>query len=258
MNWNEYKILSEKTLSLNFFNDDSKLELMLHAVIGILTEMDEILDNYQSSIDIINIKEEVGDITWYLAIIGRLYNMSFPIDLPVLSEDPMKTSISIIKYSCKLLDMLKKKLFYNKIIDENSFRETSTILMILIHSYMKYYNIDIRESFDVNIAKLKARYGEKFTTDKAINRDLEKERKILENAKEESSEDELEKLTSKYKTLEEEYKNRKVFEEEDLVSDPTFGRDELVNTGSLYLDGNSVSNRRTGGIFPNNSDMYLD
>lgn len=214
---------------------------MLHAVMGILTEMDEILDNYQTNIDIVNLREEVGDITWYLAIIGRLYNIDFPLDLPISSEDPIKTSISIVKYSCKLLDMLKKKLFYDKKIDENLFRENSIVVMMLIHSYMKYYDIDIRESFDINIAKLKARYGDKFTSEKAINRDLQKERNILEG-----------------KTTEESDKVRKVLEEEDLVSDPTFGRDDLVNTGSLYLDGNSVSNRRRGGIFPNNSDMYLD
>lgn len=241
MNWGDYKIMSEKTLSLNFYCDE-KIELMLHAVMGILTEMDEILDNYQTNIDIVNLREEVGDITWYLAIIGRLYNIDFPLDLPISSEDPMKTSISIVKYSCKLLDMLKKKLFYDKKIDENLFRENSIVVMMLIHSYMKYYDIDIRETFDINIAKLKARYGDKFTSEKAINRDLQKERNILEGKPTEENNDKV----------------RKVFEEEDIVSDPTFGRDDLVNTGSLYLDGNSVSNRRGGGIFPENSDMYLD
>ena len=38
----------------------------------------------------------------------------------------------------------------------------------------------LKKSFDVNIAKLKARYGEKFSSEKAINRDLETERNILE------------------------------------------------------------------------------
>jgi hypothetical protein len=52
--------------------------------------------------------------------------------------------------------------------------------MILTQSYMNHYSIDIKESFDINIKKLKARYGEKFSSDKAINRDLETERKILE------------------------------------------------------------------------------
>ena len=34
--------------------------------------------------------------------------------------------------------------------------------------------------FDININKLKARYGDKFSSERAINRDLETEREILE------------------------------------------------------------------------------
>jgi NTP pyrophosphatase (non-canonical NTP hydrolase) len=180
MNWSEYKELSEKTLSTQFHCDDKKIELLLHAVMGILTETEELLDNHLIQKDETNILEEVGDITWYLAIIGREYNLDFPTDLPLSNEDPMKIVISIIKQTCKLLDMLKKKLYYNKPINDESFKQISTLVMILTQSYMNYYSIDIKGSFDINIAKLKARYGEKFSSDKAINRDLETERKILE------------------------------------------------------------------------------
>ena len=180
MNWSEYKELSEKTLSTQFHCDEKRIELLLHAVIGILTETEELLDNHLIKIDEINILEEIGDVAWYLSIIGREYNMDFPTDLPLSSEDPMKIVISIIKQTCKLLDMLKKKLFYNKPINDETFKQISTLVMILTQSYMNYYSIDIKESFDINIAKLKARYGSKFSSDKAINRDLESERKILE------------------------------------------------------------------------------
>jgi len=44
MNWSEYKELSEKTLSTQFHCDDKKIELLLHAVMGILTELDELSD----------------------------------------------------------------------------------------------------------------------------------------------------------------------------------------------------------------------
>lgn len=199
MNWSEYKELSEKTLSTEFHCDEKKIELLLHAVVGILTETEELLDNHLIQQDNTNILEEIGDITWYLAIIGREYNMDFPTDLPLSNEDPMKIVISIIKQTCKLLDMLKKKLFYNKPINDESFKQITTLVMILTQSYMNYYSIDIKGSFDINISKLKSRYGEKFSSDKAINRDLETERKILEG-------DILEGLTLKYKKLEDEYK----------------------------------------------------
>jgi NTP pyrophosphatase (non-canonical NTP hydrolase) len=180
MNWLEYKELSEKTLSTQFHCDDKKIELLLHATMGILTEVEELLDNHLGDVDRINVLEEIGDVTWYLAIIGREYNLDFPTDLPLTNEDPMKIVVSIIKQSCKLLDMLKKKLYYNKPINDESFKQITTLIMILTQSYMNYFNIDIKGSFDVNISKLKARYGEKFSSEKAINRDLEVERKILE------------------------------------------------------------------------------
>ena len=40
--------------------------------------------------------------------------------------------------------------------------------------------LDPNETMNKNIAKLKARYPEKFSKEKALNRDLEKEREILE------------------------------------------------------------------------------
>jgi NTP pyrophosphatase (non-canonical NTP hydrolase) len=147
---------------------------------GILTEVEELLDNHLGEIDEINVLEEIGDVVWYLAIIGREYNMDFPTDLPLSHEDPMKIVVSIIKQTCKLLDMLKKKLYYNKPINDESFKQISTLVMVLTQSYMNYYNIDIKGSFDINISKLQSRYGEKFSSERAINRDLETERKILE------------------------------------------------------------------------------
>jgi hypothetical protein len=57
-------------------------------------------------------------------------------------------------------------------------------LSIKMQSIMEYYcyqyNTNIGDILDKNIAKLKARYGDKFSSDRAINRDLETERTILE------------------------------------------------------------------------------
>jgi NTP pyrophosphatase (non-canonical NTP hydrolase) len=219
MNWSEYKELSEKTLSTQFHCDEKRIELLLHAVMGILTETEELLDNHLIKIDETNILEEIGDVTWYLAIIGREYNMDFPTDLPLSNEDPMKIVISIIKQTCKLLDMLKKKLYYNKPINDESFKQISTLVMILTQSYMNYYSIDIKGSFNINIAKLKARYGDKFSSDKAINRDLETERKILEGKSVEIVEEE-----------------GGIFPSETNVYLDGMGINQRTSTTSIYLD----------------------
>lgn len=181
MNWNEYLELSEKTLSTQF-NCDSKEQKVLHAVIGVLTEVEELLDNHIGETqDFTNILEEAGDITWYLAIIGREYQLDYPqLLVRNKNEDPMKLVLKIIKNTCKLLDMMKKKIYYNKPIDENLFKTITHVVMLDLSDYMNVYDINIQNSFDINIAKLKARYGEKFSSERAINRDLETERNILE------------------------------------------------------------------------------
>jgi hypothetical protein len=50
----------------------------------------------------------------------------------------------------------------------------------LLNYYCHVYNTNVSDILDKNIAKLKARYGEKFSSERAINRDLETERTILE------------------------------------------------------------------------------
>ena len=180
MNFEEYKILSEKTLSTEF-HCSKKDELLLHSVIGILTEIDELIDNESNDItDDTNKGEEVADGFWYCAILAREYNLN--VDFSTTSSLlPFEMLLEITKKSLKLLDFLKKKLYYNKTINEELFILYSKEIISLFVSYANYYNISVSHILDTNIAKLKARYGDKFTTEKAINRNLDLERKILEN-----------------------------------------------------------------------------
>jgi NTP pyrophosphatase (non-canonical NTP hydrolase) len=80
----------------------------------------------------------------------------------------------------ELLDAIKKALFYGKTVDEVNFKEE-------IGDSLWYFAIAIHEldaSFEelmgTNIAKLRARYGDKFSAARALKRDLDSERKILE------------------------------------------------------------------------------
>jgi len=99
---------------------DESLIRVLHAALGLATEAAEILDMvkkhvyYGKELDLVNLKEELGDSNWYQSILVDLLDLSW--------EDIWET----------------------------------------------------------NIEKLQKRYGNKFSKEKALNRDLEKERKILE------------------------------------------------------------------------------
>lgn len=184
MNWSEYLPLAEKTLSTQFHCDE-KMQRVLHAVIGLATEIEELLANYSGNLDNINVLEELGDVEWYRSILWREY--------PELSKygsegfekisDPFKSVLDLNTIILKLQDLVKKKIYYNKDIDENILVSLCLEMKENIGSYASYYNINLQDVWDINIAKLKARYGEKFTSDRAINRDLGVERTILENGK---------------------------------------------------------------------------
>ncbi len=93
---------------------------IVHAIYGLCTEAGEISEAFlkaakTGSFDEVNLKEEAGDLLWYLAML---------------------------------------------------FRELNT---------------DFEQVAETNINKLKARFPEKFTQDKAYNRDLNTEREILES-----------------------------------------------------------------------------
>lgn len=126
MNSKEYIRDACKTESINFpeirerLSNEFQLRL-LHGSMGICTEAGELQDAlkkfifYGKDLDLVNLKEEVGDLFWYVAI---------------------------------LCDDLK---------------------------------VDFEELWKTNIEKLKSRYPNKFDKEKAVNRDLVKEREILES-----------------------------------------------------------------------------
>ena len=94
----------------------------IHALMGLVTETGELVDAfkrfvfYGKPIDKVNIKEEIGDLFWYLAILCHAHGLNF------------------------------------------------------------------EEVMAANIDKLRKRYPQKFIEEKALLRDLEGERQVLENA----------------------------------------------------------------------------
>lgn len=102
------------------FKDAATTEGILHGILGVISEASELAEallvavDEENEIDRINLKEEIGDILWYLSLL--------------LNE-----------------------------IDS-----------------------DFEEVAEMNIRKLQSRYPKKFSEDKALNRNLEIERRVLE------------------------------------------------------------------------------
>ena len=159
-----------------------KLDLA-HMVLGMNTEIVELREAIQNK-DSVNIQEELSDFLWYFCNYKNLrgyteYNY----------DEQELTSNSAIIYKlydrvAELQDLVKKFVAYNKEINTEVelFLLNEIYHCILTIAYSSY-SADIEEGLEKNIAKLKARYPEKFDENLAINRDLETERKILEGDK---------------------------------------------------------------------------
>jgi NTP pyrophosphatase (non-canonical NTP hydrolase) len=88
--------------------------------------------------------------------------------------------IGVATEAGELLDVYKKNLAYRKPMDRvNIGEEIGDCLWYLIN-LCDMLKIDPETVMELNVAKLRERYPEKFTAEKAINRDLDAERKTLE------------------------------------------------------------------------------
>jgi NTP pyrophosphatase (non-canonical NTP hydrolase) len=96
-------------------------------------------------------------------------------------QDLLHASMGLVTEAGEFQDMLKKHVFYGKPLDEVNLKEEIGDVLWYCAIALEALGTDFESVMETNINKLKARYPEKFTEDKAENRDLVKEREILEN-----------------------------------------------------------------------------
>lgn len=93
----------------------------------------------------------------------------------------LHAGIGLATESGEFLDALKKHVFYGKELDKVNLGEEMGDIFWYCAIISDQLGINFADVMDTNIAKLKARYGDKFTEAAADKRDLTKEREILEN-----------------------------------------------------------------------------
>jgi len=81
----------------------------------------------------------------------------------------------------ELMDPYKKNLAYEKPIDFINVKEEIGDLLWYIANFCNLHSFDIEEIMETNVKKLQARYPEKFDKMLAVQRNLYKERIILED-----------------------------------------------------------------------------
>ena len=93
----------------------------------------------------------------------------------------MHYAMGICTEAGEILDMYKKVFVYGQPVDVVNLKEELGDIMWYMARFCEKYDFTFEELAAKNISKLKARYGDKFSEYAALNRDLEKERKVLED-----------------------------------------------------------------------------
>lgn len=197
MNNSTYNKLAEVTLSTQFHATTTEDQLLLHAAMGLQTEIGELFAANMKgrtkywNFDRVNFKEEIGDGLWYLTIPQRLFGVDFKEMLAThpyeqatfkyLTVDSNPTHFLEIlnQDTTEFLDVMKKRVFYGRELNRE---DLVALLLSIFQGFKELLHLlgeDIGKIMDTNIKKLNARYGDKFSSFMADNRDLEAEFAIL-------------------------------------------------------------------------------
>jgi NTP pyrophosphatase (non-canonical NTP hydrolase) len=194
MNVEQYAPLARRTLKELPFT-----EHMTHMAVGITGEMGELLDAikkvmvYGKSLDQVNMLEEVGDALWYVVNL-----------LPELVVEPVYMERALYRGVMKAegrqlegMGLVAALLSINKAVasvcadlpnlNEEEAPGTSFAVAVIenlagnMGVVCQLLGIDPVQAMDRNIAKLAARYGDKYSDVAALNRNTNDERKVLED-----------------------------------------------------------------------------
>lgn len=114
----------------------------------------------------------VTDLMDYVPVILRLEN--------VKTLRLLHAAMGLHTESGEFMDMLKKHILYGKDIDEVNLAEEIGDMFWYAALACDALHVSFEDIMQKNIEKLRARYPNKFTEHDALNRDLNRERSILE------------------------------------------------------------------------------
>ena len=89
-------------------------------------------------------------------------------------------AMGMVTESAEFVDALKKMFFYGKQVDTTNLVEELGDLCWYIAIACDELGVSLEQVMDINIRKLQKRFPDKFTEEKALNRNLAEERKTLE------------------------------------------------------------------------------
>ena len=176
------------------YHPDAINEDLVHAIFGIVTEAAEFMEGLGGRdsfhVDRVNLKEEIGDICWYLAIAQKYYTDN-NIEVDIFGQEPYDIEFKKVDTFCEMLvvtageltDVVKRSFYYGKAEKTSQIENLPCLFMKVFkicQSLSIMLNASIEKIMKTNLEKLQQRFPDKFSTEKVFDRDLEKEREILE------------------------------------------------------------------------------
>lgn len=101
-------------------------------------------------------------------------------DLPSVWDNNMHMILGMATEVAEIQDVFKSALAYGKPLDTINLQEELGDLMWFIAGFCDINGFDFESILEANIKKLLIRYPNKFSKEDALTRDLEKERRSLE------------------------------------------------------------------------------
>lgn len=195
MKFKEYKEHTDKTWN----HKDSPQEELDHALLGLIDESGELASalkrkvGYGKEIDLVNVKEEIGDGVFFLTrvmvllykegeprdAIAKLFNDIIDMDIPEdkLKEMKMFSEIDIIYNLSIPITSIYIGLTSG---DNNKAANAVSDVLSAYNSIAAIYDFTLTECLQSNVAKLEKRYkGESFSEESATDRDLKGEKEVL-------------------------------------------------------------------------------
>lgn len=168
---------------------------LMHAELGLVTEVGELADNikkhvvYGKPFDAVNLMEEVADAFWYgnlwmfekalgAKFVDNLWERLLPklsAETKDLTQDPWNL-VKITQVLAASSAALCLPAAERGASDEETLEIILGLLLILLH----FAGYTMSDALKTNIDKLAKRYGDKYSDYNALNRDTAAERVILE------------------------------------------------------------------------------
>lgn len=181
LEFSEYLPLALKTKAAS----ENNYEDYLHSACGLLTEVGEIVDAYKRSwfykkeLDRVNLKEELGDVLWYVAIGLHALGKPFP-EVKDVSADHDYLSDNFLLG--KMIRYASNPAVYAMCYPgdwqehpQNDFEYDLVNLLGFLNVFAARIGTTLQEAAYLNIVKLAKRYPDGFSEFNALNRDTKNE-----------------------------------------------------------------------------------